>query len=213
MPDLISERRTKGNNGAYHLGLALSPECLTTSEFHVGKRVKKQGIALTVDKNVPIPCKSSILEGGITETLRSMEIGDSFVIGRERRNQVLTTADRLGVAVTTRCISAEEARVWKIGTAQHQEKLAERRKQSQEQPIPYKQPPPPRPERAKPSTGTLEPERAVSLCAAAGIKAGRFNPSLIEWKIRGVTEADLQQAIAAGASSLEDLDRVFKGAH
>lgn len=153
----------------------------------------------------------------MTATLRAMAIGDSFVVPRDRRRHVHTSAERVGIRVATRAIDDDNVRIWKVGVDEHELKLAERREQSSKQPVPYKQPPPPRtptqPVAEPRQTKVIEPDAAVSMCAAAGVKITRFIPELREWKIRGVTEEDLRSALASGAKTLGALNEIFKGAH
>ena len=66
-----------------------------------------------IEKNVPMPTARGYTKG-LTDALRRMEVGDSFVIEKAKRQSVYGTAKRLG----DRKISVREVdgayRVWRI---------------------------------------------------------------------------------------------------
>ena len=66
-----------------------------------------------IEKNVPMPTARGYAKG-LTDAIRRMEVGDSFVIEKLKRQSVYGTASRLG----DRKISVREVdgayRVWRI---------------------------------------------------------------------------------------------------
>ena len=66
---------------------------------------------LKIEKGVPLPPKNR--KSGITNILRHMDIGDSFV-GEKGRNY-RATASYLGIKITERTISERKVRVWRTG--------------------------------------------------------------------------------------------------
>lgn len=72
---------------------------------------------IEIEKDIPIPRKRRIT--GITETMRIMEIGDSFVYPSHRLSSVTGTAtavrkERPEFRITTRKINDAEVRVWRV---------------------------------------------------------------------------------------------------
>lgn len=64
-----------------------------------------------IEKNIPLPDKKS---GKNIRLLKSMEVGDSFVIEIKSRSSFLISAAREGIKITTRSIGNGKIRVWLI---------------------------------------------------------------------------------------------------
>jgi hypothetical protein len=69
-------------------------------------------MAITIEKNVPIPGIWT-RAGGVTATLRSMEVGDSFLAPQKQRSSMAQFAKRAGCRVVTRK-EGDKVRVWKV---------------------------------------------------------------------------------------------------
>lgn len=66
---------------------------------------------IKIEKNVPIPKPRMT---GLTEGVRSLQIGDSFIVeGRDQLVNLWVTSKRLGIKITTRT-TEEGIRVWRI---------------------------------------------------------------------------------------------------
>lgn len=72
-------------------------------------------VKFQIEKDIPIP-KQGKRNVGLTDTMRALEIGDSFVITTKAtsRVQVYTAATRLGITVRTRATDEDKLRVWRI---------------------------------------------------------------------------------------------------
>lgn len=66
---------------------------------------------MQIDKNVPLPANR---KSGLTSVFRNMEINDSVVIPLSIRHLAASTANQIGIKITTSKISETEARVWRI---------------------------------------------------------------------------------------------------
>ena len=64
---------------------------------------------MQIEKNVPVAPKS-----GLTDILRKLDVGDSFLYKADKRTSVAPTANNIGIKVTTKKISDTEVRVWRI---------------------------------------------------------------------------------------------------
>lgn len=79
---------------------------------------KKRG-TIKIEKGLPLPAPRRP-QGYITDTLRQLEIGDSFVLevrGESRRIDQATlygAAKRAGIRIATRKIDAVSSRIWRI---------------------------------------------------------------------------------------------------
>lgn len=67
-------------------------------------------MSFVIEKGVPIPVGFT---AGITGILRSMEVGDSFVIASHHRGRLHADAGRLGIKLTTRKEKEGFVRVWR----------------------------------------------------------------------------------------------------
>jgi hypothetical protein len=69
-----------------------------------------------IEKNVSIP-KQGKRNVGLTDTLRALEVGDSFVINTKAttRVQAYTAAKRIGITIRTRTTDDDKVRVWRSG--------------------------------------------------------------------------------------------------
>ena len=67
--------------------------------------------SIKIEKGVPLPPRSST---GITEAMRSMEVGDSFTVPLvgSIRSIVVIVSKRLGISIATRTES-DSLRVWR----------------------------------------------------------------------------------------------------
>lgn len=67
---------------------------------------------INIEKNVPLPSRS---RGGVglTSVMKKMEIGDSIVIPKERRNVAASTARFAGIKIATRAEEPGGVRVWR----------------------------------------------------------------------------------------------------
>jgi hypothetical protein len=64
-----------------------------------------------INKGVAIPPKQ---RGVVADLIRTMHVGDSFLVDRERsRMQAFEAARRIGVTITTRKIDGQGFRVWR----------------------------------------------------------------------------------------------------
>lgn len=67
---------------------------------------------IQIDKNIPMP--SGPNGGtGVTAAIRSLQIGDSFVIPESQRNAVGPAASKLGFSLLTRKQDDGTVRVWR----------------------------------------------------------------------------------------------------
>lgn len=74
----------------------------------------------TIEKDVPLPESGRGQFALLTETLKTMEVGDSFLMPLKSRTSPLTAAAKsLGVIVTTRKASDTERRVWLVSKNGH----------------------------------------------------------------------------------------------
>jgi len=64
---------------------------------------------IKVEKGVPMPSSASM-----TGKIRSLKIGDSFVVPRYKAPSMWGLAKRAGIKIAQRSISETEARIWRI---------------------------------------------------------------------------------------------------
>ena len=70
---------------------------------------------LQIEKDVPVPEKMRARMNGLAGVLRSMEVGDSFLWPKARRNSLAATMARLKPRVfTSRSVDDENVRVWRV---------------------------------------------------------------------------------------------------
>ena len=65
---------------------------------------------IKIEKGIPISQRRG---SGITEVMRKMDIGDSFVVDCSARNGIGALAKNAGIKTTTRTIDGK-VRVWRI---------------------------------------------------------------------------------------------------
>ena len=66
-----------------------------------------------IERGVPVPSRNHNLVG-MTDAIRQMEVGDSFVIDLSRRGSVQTTGRRIGYRLRTESIGGDQIRVWRM---------------------------------------------------------------------------------------------------
>lgn len=69
---------------------------------------------MKIDKGVPFPTPRKT---DVTETLRALQVGDSFVLDRRDasyRGSLTTQAKRVGIKVATRAEGDKSLRVWRV---------------------------------------------------------------------------------------------------
>lgn len=64
-----------------------------------------------IENNIPIPENR---KQGLTEIIKALKIGDSFIMPLDERAKAVPTAKQIGYKVMTRKISDTEARIWRI---------------------------------------------------------------------------------------------------
>lgn len=69
---------------------------------------------IQIEKGVPIPDRHHSFTHGMTGAIRSMAIGDSFVIPKEQRTSVINCSRASGAKLSVRKISDTEVRVWRV---------------------------------------------------------------------------------------------------
>jgi hypothetical protein len=67
---------------------------------------------MKIEKNVPMPERSRNVMG-LSALLKKMEIGDSIVIPKEKRNVAGSTARSAGVKIATRAEGSNSVRIWR----------------------------------------------------------------------------------------------------
>ncbi len=73
-------------------------------------------MSFTIDKHIPVPTKRGTVLEGITETLRALSVGDSFLIkggAQKDRANVYGAATRLRIKVATRVENKTGLRIWR----------------------------------------------------------------------------------------------------
>ena len=73
------------------------------------KKAGKQQGATKIDKGIPMPARKS----GLSALIRSLEIGDSFLVGEFLDQSIRNEAVRQGFKVSI-CNTAEGRRVWRV---------------------------------------------------------------------------------------------------
>lgn len=63
---------------------------------------------IEIEKNIPMPT------GSLTDVMKKMEVGDSFVFPINFRNGISTRSSNIGIKTKTKKISENECRVWRI---------------------------------------------------------------------------------------------------
>lgn len=71
-------------------------------------------MSIQIEKGIPIG-KHGNERGGVLSTLRAMEIGDSFLLPKDKRNGLFATANRVkGRKFVTRTVDESSVRVWRV---------------------------------------------------------------------------------------------------
>lgn len=67
-----------------------------------------------IEKGIPLPGEKGSTAATAAQTLRNMEVGDSFLYPKEKRANLFTTAYRLaGIKIATRSVDDKSVRVWR----------------------------------------------------------------------------------------------------
>lgn len=67
---------------------------------------------IVIEKGVPLPIRSTV---GLSECLKALEVGDSFVLpDPSTRNSLSTYASRVGIKITVHKERDGSVRVWRI---------------------------------------------------------------------------------------------------
>lgn len=67
-------------------------------------------MAIEIEHDIPIPTTRN---GGLVDTLRSMDIGDSIKVPLTRRHSIANGANSAGIKITTRK-EDDHVRVWRV---------------------------------------------------------------------------------------------------
>lgn len=70
-------------------------------------------IKFTIEKGIPMPAKRAE-SNSLLNALRDMEVGDSFLIPLKTRNALHSYQKKTGHTFSSRKISVDQARVWRI---------------------------------------------------------------------------------------------------
>jgi hypothetical protein len=68
----------------------------------------------TITDDIPIPEPQQRTHIGLTATLRSMEVGQSIVLPKDSRPNVLSIAQAAKLKIRTRSESVDTIRVWRV---------------------------------------------------------------------------------------------------
>ena len=70
---------------------------------------------LPIEKGIPLPVSASLRRGTIGNTLKALDIGDSFVVERKSVAACYDNAKRLGVKIrAVRKPGGAKTRIWRI---------------------------------------------------------------------------------------------------
>ncbi len=75
-------------------------------------RAHTRSITLRIDDNIPIPNRAG--ESGLSQTLRTMKVRQSFTYPKKKRASVAPTARRMEVKIVTATVSKDKIRVWRV---------------------------------------------------------------------------------------------------
>ena len=67
---------------------------------------------IKVEKNIPIPKARHL--GAVTEVIRTMEVGDSFVLRGSSYRSIHARFGQKGMKCVTRKIDSQNIRVWRV---------------------------------------------------------------------------------------------------
>lgn len=79
--------------------------------FRNKQHTKNMNKPIKIEKGIPIAAHP--IWGGQTKLLRSMQVGDSFVVPKTKRNGIASCAKSAGIKIVTRSISGAEIRIWR----------------------------------------------------------------------------------------------------
>lgn len=68
---------------------------------------------IKIDKGVPLPARRGQGPSDLTQTLRGLKVGDSFVYPNLNRSNIFIAAGRVGIKVATRA-NGSSIRVWRV---------------------------------------------------------------------------------------------------
>jgi hypothetical protein len=72
-------------------------------------------MSIQIEKNIPMPGNPGSPAASVLQTLRNMEVGDSFVYPLQKRNGFFAIAARVpGAKFKTRTVAKGEMRVWRV---------------------------------------------------------------------------------------------------
>jgi hypothetical protein len=67
---------------------------------------------ITIETNIPLPPKG-VQPGSVRATLKSMNVGESFIANLKNRASISGQAGQVGIKLVTRKNSATQVRVWR----------------------------------------------------------------------------------------------------
>lgn len=68
-----------------------------------------------IEKGIPVPSGPSRKKSGVTDFVRSLQIGDSFVVPLHRVTSYIGCGIRVKIKLKQQRISDTESRLWRIG--------------------------------------------------------------------------------------------------
>jgi hypothetical protein len=72
------------------------------------------GVQIKIEKNIPIPERKHDRLGPVSSALKTMEVGDSFVLTDKDARNIGATARRLDLPITLRRTEPGKHRVWRV---------------------------------------------------------------------------------------------------
>ena len=67
-------------------------------------------MGIQIEKGIPIPNRK---RSGLASALREMQVGDLFLIAKDKRQSIYTTAKQVGVKVMVRVTESGQLRAWR----------------------------------------------------------------------------------------------------
>ncbi len=78
-------------------------------------RSVKRVAMLPIEKGIPLPSGASLARGTIANTLKALEVGDSFVVERKSVAASYDNAKRLGIKIrAVRMPGGAKTRIWRM---------------------------------------------------------------------------------------------------
>jgi hypothetical protein len=68
--------------------------------------------AINIEKNIPITPRLKVASE-LGTAIRSLEVGDSFLIGKKKLSSVSGIAKWAGIKIASRVVDKEQVRVWR----------------------------------------------------------------------------------------------------